>query len=87
LEEWIPEVIVSDIGMPDADGYELIRKVRALPADRGGMVPAIAITAHAKPEDRTEVLAAGYQIHTTKPVELFELAQQVASLAGQNVNS
>ena len=87
LEQWVPDVIVSDIGMPDEDGYDLIRQVRALPADRGGAVPAIAMTAHAKPEDRTEVLAAGYQIHTAKPVELRELAQQVATLAGPKRNS
>jgi CheY-like chemotaxis protein len=78
-----PDVLVSDIGMPDEDGYELIRKVRTLPAVRGGSVPAIALTAYARTEDRLHALRAGYQMHVTKPVELTELAAVVASLANR----
>jgi PAS domain S-box-containing protein len=76
-----PDMLISDIGMPDEDGYALLRKVRALPADEGGRVPAIALTAYARTEDRLQALRAGYQMHVTKPVELTELAAVVASLA------
>jgi PAS domain S-box-containing protein len=76
-----PDVLISDIGMPDEDGYELMRKVRALPQGEGGRVPAIALTAYARTEDRLQALRAGYQMHVTKPVELTELAAVVASLA------
>jgi signal transduction histidine kinase/ActR/RegA family two-component response regulator len=76
-----PDILISDIGMPDEDGYELIRKVRTLPAGRGGRVPAIALTAYARTEDRMQALRAGYQMHVTKPVELVELAAVTASLA------
>ncbi|HLM58306.1 MAG TPA: PAS domain S-box protein [Pyrinomonadaceae bacterium] len=81
LRESPPDVLVSDIGMPDEDGYALIRKVRGLPAGQGGKVPAIALTAYARTEDRLQALRAGYQMHVTKPVELTELAAVVASLA------
>jgi len=76
-----PHMIVSDIGMPDEDGYDLIRKVRALPADQGGRTPAAALTAFARAEDRTRALRAGYQTHVSKPVEPTELTAVVASLA------
>jgi PAS domain S-box-containing protein len=76
-----PHVIISDIGMPDEDGYDLIRKVRKLPPERGGRVPAIALTAYARAEDRMQALRAGYQMHVPKPVELVELAAVTASLA------
>jgi CheY-like chemotaxis protein len=76
-----PDVLISDIGMPGEDGYELIRKVRTLPVEEGGKVPAIALTAYARVEDRMQALRAGYQIHVPKPVELAELAAVVASLA------
>ena len=75
-----PALLVSDIGMPDEDGYELMRKVRALPAQQGGKTPAIALTAYARTEDRLRALRAGYQMHVTKPVELAELAAVMASL-------
>jgi PAS domain S-box-containing protein len=78
-----PDVLVSDIGLPGDDGYVLIRKVRALDEDRGGRVPAAALTAYAKDEDRHRAIAAGFQAHVTKPVELAELASVVASLAGR----
>jgi PAS domain S-box-containing protein len=76
-----PDMIVSDIGMPDEDGYEFIRKVRALGAEDGGKTPAAALTAFARAEDRTRALRAGYQTHVAKPVEPTELTAVVASLA------
>ena len=76
------DVLISDIGMPEQDGYEFIRQVRRLPFDRGALVPAIALTAFARSEDRTRALMAGYQSHLSKPVEVAELVAAVASLAG-----
>ena len=75
-----PDLIISDIGMPDTDGYELIRRVRQLSPEGGGRVPAIALTAYARVEDRMHALRAGYQMHVPKPVELAELAAVAASL-------
>ena len=77
-----PDVLVSDIGMPGEDGYELIRKVRMLGEDVG-RVPAVALTALGRLEDRTRALLAGYQIHLAKPVDERELLVTVASLAGR----
>jgi PAS domain S-box-containing protein len=76
-----PDLLLSDIGMPGEDGYELIRKVRALPTDRGGDIPAAAITAFARPEDRRRLLNAGYSIHLPKPVEPAELVAVVSTLS------
>jgi PAS domain S-box-containing protein len=78
------DVLVSDIGMPEMDGYWLINKVRQLPAERGGRIPAAALTAYAGFEDRRRVLLAGYQLHIPKPVEPAKLASFVASLAERN---
>jgi PAS domain S-box-containing protein len=78
-----PDLIVSDIGMPDEDGYMLIRKIRALPPEEGGRIPAIALTAYARIEDRVKALSSGYQLHVPKPVELEELAFAIASLCGR----
>ena len=78
-----PDVMVSDIGMPFEDGYELMRKVRALPEVNGGKVPAVALTAYARPEDRMKALRAGYQMHVAKPIQLDELVSIVASLANR----
>jgi CheY-like chemotaxis protein len=75
-----PDVLISDIGMPDEDGFELIRRVRELPAESGGEVPAIALTAYARAEDRLRVLRSGYQMHVPKPVEMAELLTVIASL-------
>ncbi len=77
----VPDLLISDIGMPGEDGYELIRKVRALPKENGGRIPAIALTAYARTEDRLKSLRAGYQMHVPKPVELAELVAVAASLA------
>jgi PAS domain S-box-containing protein len=74
------DVLVSDIGMPE-DGYALISKIRQLPLERGGRIPAAALTAYAGVEDRMRVLSAGYQMHIPKPVEPAELTTVVASLA------
>ena len=81
LENWKPGVLIADIGMPGEDGYALIEKVRSLSLERGGRVPALALTAYARPEDRARALSAGYQVHLSKPVNRFELASAVASLA------
>ena len=75
------DLLVSDIGMPGADGYELIRRVRLLPARNGGRIPAVALTAYARAEDRLRALRAGYQMHVAKPVEPSELIAIIASLA------
>jgi PAS domain S-box-containing protein len=74
------DVLVSDIGMPDEDGYELIRKVRALPRDNGGNIPAIALTGYATARDREQALQAGYQSHLAKPVEPAELVQAIVAV-------
>ena len=78
LQRWKAEVLVSDIGLPDADGYALIQHVRALDAERGGAVPAIALTANARPENRSRALAAGFQMHIAKPVDPAELTHAIA---------
>jgi signal transduction histidine kinase/CheY-like chemotaxis protein len=76
-----PEVLISDIGMPGGDGYSLIRGVRALPPDRGGRVPALALTAYARAEDRARALRAGFDEHLPKPVEPSALVRVLARLA------
>jgi CheY-like chemotaxis protein len=75
--------MLSDIGMPDGDGYELIGDIRRLDAAHGGSTPAIALTAFARSEDRTRAMIAGYQVHVSKPIEPSELLATVASLAGR----
>jgi signal transduction histidine kinase/ActR/RegA family two-component response regulator len=84
LREWRPDVLLSDIGMPHEDGYELIRRVRALDASQGGRVPAAALTAYARHEDRKLTLAAGFQMHMVKPINPAELIAAVAYLARQS---
>ena len=83
VERERPDVLVTDIGMPGTDGYELLRRVRALGVDRGGKVPAIALTAFARSEDRTRALRAGFVAHLGKPVEPSELIATVANVAGR----
>jgi PAS domain S-box-containing protein len=78
-----PDVLVSDIGMPGEDGYSLMRKVRALGNGTNGSIPAVALTAYARPEDRSMAIQSGFQLHVTKPVEPDELIAIVASLAGK----
>jgi PAS domain S-box-containing protein len=83
LTEFRPDVLISDIGMPHEDGYTLMRKIRALGPEHGGAIPAAAVTAYARSEDRMRALLAGFQTHIAKPVEPAELAAVVASLAGR----
>lgn len=81
LETWRPDVLVSDIGMPGQDGYALIKQIRS--AENGQQIPAIALTAYAKEEDRARALAAGYHLHISKPVEPEDLINAVSSLREQ----
>ncbi|WP_447978523.1 response regulator [Candidatus Nitrospira bockiana] len=83
LRQWPADVLISDIGMPGEDGYELIRRVRAMAPEQGGRIPAVALTAYARAEDRVRALSAGFQMHVAKPVEPIELATVVASFAWQ----
>jgi PAS domain S-box-containing protein len=83
LPAWQPNVLVSDIGMPEEDGYTLIRKVRALSAEKGGDIPAIALTGYVRVEERMRALDAGYQMFVPKPVEVSELATIIAGLIGR----
>jgi PAS domain S-box-containing protein len=83
LQKMRPDVIVSDIGMPDEDGFALIRMIRALPSGCGGATPAIALTAYARAEDRVNALVSGFQHHLAKPVEPAELIAVIASLVGK----
>jgi hypothetical protein len=83
LEREPPDVFLSDLAMPKMDGYELIHRVRLLPPESGGRVPAVALTAYARAEDRRRTLLAGFQMHLAKPVDPGELVVVVASLAGR----
>ena len=83
IENERPDVLLSDIGMPDMDGYELLRRVRTLGPAKGGTVPAIALTAFARSEDRIRALRAGFQVHISKPVNPSELVATVASVVGR----
>jgi CheY-like chemotaxis protein len=87
LDEFRPDVLVSDIAMPGEDGYALIRQIRALKPARWGGLPAVALTAYASAEDRVRVLAAGYQMHVPKPVDAAELAATVASLSPRSARA
>ena len=82
LESSWPDVLLSDIGMPGADGYELIARVREMEVLRGGMMPAIALTAYARESERQQALEAGFQMHLSKPVEVSQLIAGIANLAG-----
>ena len=77
----LPDVVLSDIGLPGTDGYALMRQIRAAQEEQGSRVPAIALTAFARPEDRARSLAAGYQSFLTKPVEPAELFATISSFA------
>ena len=74
-------VILSDIQLPKVDGYEFIRALRSRPSDRGGRTPAAAITAYVRPEDRANVLMAGFQMHISKPIEFLQLAARIRTLS------
>jgi signal transduction histidine kinase/AmiR/NasT family two-component response regulator len=79
-EEWRPDVLIADIGMPGEDGYTLMKELRAREKARGGHIPAIALTAYTRREDRLNALAVGYEYHVPKPVEPAELMVVVASV-------
>ena len=81
LDEWLPEVVVCDIAMPVVDGYAFVAQLRARPGSAGADIPAAALTAYARLEDRERALAAGYQMHIVKPVDPRELTRAVASLS------
>jgi PAS domain S-box-containing protein len=83
LQDSPPDVLVSDIGMPGEDGFSLIKKVRGLAPERGGRVPAAALTAYTQSEDRRQALQAGYQAYLSKPIDPSELTAAVARLAGR----
>ena len=83
MDRWLPDILVSDIAMPGEDGYALIRKVRARRIEEGGRVPAVALTAYGRSEDRAKALLAGFQMHVDKPVQPGDLVAIVASIAGQ----
>ena len=84
LSEWKPDVILSDIAMPEEDGYSFIKRVRSLPHDKGGDTPAAALTAYARDIDRHQALAAGYQMHIAKPIGASQLITMIARLAGRD---
>jgi signal transduction histidine kinase/ActR/RegA family two-component response regulator len=81
LESWKPDVLVSDVGMPEESGYVLMRRIRRLTPEHGGTIPALAVTAYAGEDDVKLALSAGFQAHVAKPVEPVELALAVGSLA------
>jgi signal transduction histidine kinase/ActR/RegA family two-component response regulator len=81
IEQARPDVLLSDIAMPDVSGYSFIQRVRATPADSGGRIPAIALTAYARAEDARRALAAGFQAHVTKPIDADRLVETIAKLA------
>jgi len=83
LRQWAPDVLVADIEMPEEDGYSLIRKVRALDAERGGRTPAVALSAYGRTQDRMRSLTAGYNMHVPKPVDPGELTTIIASVGGR----
>jgi signal transduction histidine kinase/ActR/RegA family two-component response regulator len=87
FDRWQPDVLVSDIAMPGEDGYSLIRKIRMREVSRGGMVPAVALTAYAKIEDRVTILGAGFQMYLSKPASPNELVAVVGSLARRRGSS
>jgi signal transduction histidine kinase/DNA-binding response OmpR family regulator len=83
IDEWLPDILLTDINMPGEDGYSLINKLRALTPEKGANIPAIALTALARPEDSEHALSAGFQLHLAKPVDIEELAEAIANLIQQ----
>ena len=81
LKKHIPDVLVSDVGMPGQDGHAFLRKLRSLTPDQGAMVPAVALTAYATAGDAAKAVAAGFDRHVTKPIVPGEIVRMVASLA------
>ncbi|HEY8747142.1 MAG TPA: response regulator [Tepidisphaeraceae bacterium] len=87
IDRQMPDILVSDIGMPEADGYSLIREVRKIDPDRGGNMPAIALTAYVREEDRAKMLAAGFTAHVPKPVEPAELIRVISHISGRTMEA
>jgi len=85
LNQRQPDVLVSDIGMPQEDGYTLIRKVRDREAEQGGYLPAVALTAYVREEDCQQAINSGFQMHMSKPVDTTQLVMVVANLAGRTL--
>jgi PAS domain S-box-containing protein len=83
VEHSMPDVVVSDIGMPGEDGYTLIEKIRALRPEKGGRIPAVALTAFTRAEERDRALSAGFQVHMSKPIEPDELVNSIAGLVNR----
>lgn len=81
MDEWLSDVLVVDIGLPDEDGYTLMRKVRSLKPQQGGRIPALALTAFSRTRDRQQALSAGFQAHMVKPADPAELVNVVAQLS------
>ena len=79
----LPDILISDIGMPDEDGYEFIRKLRELPPEKGGRTPAIALTGYASRKDRERALGAGYHQHMAKPIEQADMIAAIAAFVGR----
>jgi len=85
LHSFRPDVLVSDLGLEGEDGVALIRRIRALPRELGGAVPAIALTGRTRIEDRCTALGAGFQVHVAKPVDTWLLTHAVANVAGMEI--
>jgi CheY-like chemotaxis protein len=83
--KWDPDVVISDIGMPEEDGYALIKKLKQQAAIRARVVPAIALTAYATPDDRAQAMAAGFQAHLAKPIEPETLLSSIATAVGRRL--
>jgi CheY-like chemotaxis protein len=84
LERGYPDLIISDIAMPDQDGYDLLRAVRALAGGNGSAIPTLALTAYASEEDRARALAAGFQAHLAKPIYPSDLIDAVARVGREH---
>ena len=85
LDRGLPSLVLLDIAMPDRDGLDLIRRVRARPPEQGGTVPAVAITAYARTEDTARTLSCGFQVHLSKPIDVDHLVTTVATLVGSGL--
>jgi CheY-like chemotaxis protein len=82
-----PDVLISDIGLPEEDGYALVRQIRQHEAEHGGFLPAIALTGFARAEDRTRILASGFQVHVSKPLDPAELTAAIAAVARRSATT
>jgi CheY-like chemotaxis protein len=87
VTEWLPNILLTDINMPGEDGYELINQLRALPPEKGANIPAIALTAMARPEDSEQVLSAGFHLHLAKPIDIEELLVAISQLTEKSARN